>query len=820
MLDFAQKEPLGNVSRPSNAVLACSAPVQTCISSEKDGTRNAFVKSRCRKCWQCVTSQKNELLGRLLAESAVSQRIELWTLTYNNETPESRVGAKQRCVHHVQKFQKILRQREQRGLTTYNRREKKAAIAENRAPKLVDQKKSYCSFFPVFEFGTNNGRGHFHVVVFWKSHFPVPFAVLGQQEPPVCPDEATRVWDLPNVVGPETVGRPDGAGNPDLIDWRVQKGGSQVHGAWVHGYTNIECLSHDFKAVDWRGRSAPCRHPRESVVKGLAYTLKYLSKPETDYNKRQKVRSAVVAPKMADHEIEKQRAELAHAKGGSRLFRTGSNGLGGEFGRAYGRRLAQSGVPMNHVHFRVTGANVPRSRASLARFEAKISERGLNEHQMLSYLLDAQKMVFQMHKGMLTVAVDEYIEIARSKGIPDTAMGDVPLARIRQTIASEYNERLRSAEYQFRRKTCRELTDFDRLWSTVGHTNLSKTAREMVQLGRIGRRDVLPQKILPPEPFEGYIMTCDPVPTARIFKSKGIERRSEAQKLAATLEAINWVQDHYDRNWSDPYKIQHEKRQASKVRNIGLPHVNSDERYWRKNQDAITQQIFEQTESDNFLAFMEGETAYDDAKIATDMARGRVSDAPFDAWACLEDGIPSELRLRWLNYSDQFDFEKQRERHIKAYCFVHQLSKERRLVITPDGRVLSGALLHCKKRKVFISQKQHRPFEKDRVVYKFVYREVRTKAELRAVLNGSFPSKDGAPLFRSDIRRPFANTWAMRPSSLQSAVISQVTNKKPAEKPFGHWRVKKRIDGYSDAYRQPVEKGPAMLKREQALMKR
>jgi len=775
MLDFADKSPLGNVSRPSNAVLACSAPVQTRISGEKNGTRSAFVKSRCRKCWQCVTSQKNELLGRLLAESAVSQRIELWTLTYNNETAESRLGAKQRCVHHVQKFQKILRQREQRGLSTYNRREKKAAKAQGRAPKLVDQTKSYCSFFPVFEFGTNNGRGHFHVVVFWKSHFAVPFAVLGNHEPPVCPEEAIRVWDLPNVVGPETVGRPDGAANPDLIDWRVQKGGSQVHGTWVHGYTNIECLSHDFKAVDWRGRSAPQRQPRESVVKGLAYTLKYLSKPETDYTKRHEKGSDA---QLADHKIEKQRAELAHAKGGSRLFRTGSNGLGGEFGRAYGRRLAQSGVPMNHVHFRVTGANVPRSISSLAKFEAKIKGRGLTETQALPYLLDAQKMVFQMHKGMLVVAVDEYIEIARSKGIPDTAMGDVPLARIRQQIAQEYNERLRSEEYQFRRKTCRELTDFDRLWSSVGLLNMSKAAREMVQLGRIGRRDVLPMKILPPEPFEGFVMTCDPVPTAKHLKSKGIERRSEEQKLSATLEAISWVQGHYDRQWSDPYKVQHEKRQASKVKDLGRPYVRSDIRYWRKNQDAVTQEIFEQTESDLFLAFMDGEADYDDCKLATDMARGRVSDPPFDPWSCLEDGVPAELRLRWLNYSDQYDFEKQRERHIKAYCFVHQISNERRLVITPDGRVLSGALLHHKKRKVFISQKQHQPFEKDRVVYRFVYREIRTKAEVRAVYNGTFPSKEGAPLFLSDIRRPFANNWAMRPSVLQSAVISGATNKK------------------------------------------
>lgn len=219
---------LSGLSKPTNSNLRCKTPVQVRISGEDQGTPDKFITRPCRECWHCVTAEKNNIVGKLLAEATECTRIDLWTLTYSGKGPESRLGAKVRLPQHIQKFQKAMRERERRAIRKYNRREKKAAEAEGRDPKLIDATKSYIRFYPVFEFGSKNGRGHWHCFVFYRSHFPVRIdALAGTAE--AIPATAKRVWMPDEILGAATDTLPPDANNPEVVDWRVREHGSQTH---------------------------------------------------------------------------------------------------------------------------------------------------------------------------------------------------------------------------------------------------------------------------------------------------------------------------------------------------------------------------------------------------------------------------------------------------------------------------------------------------------------------------------------------------------------------------------------------------------------
>lgn len=754
---------MGNVSGPSNTVLVCAKPVQVQISGKKNGTRPKFTKSRCGECWQCTTTAVNKRLSRLLAECATVQRVELWTLTYGNDTAEARLGAKQRDVTHLQKWQKIVRQREKRGLMTYNRREKKAAKKEGRQPKLVNNNRSYCTFHPVFEFGSKNNRGHWHVIVFWHSHFPVGQLLTASNEPKVCPENATRVWDLARVIGPETEGIPPDANNPDKIDWRVRKGGSQKHSSWPHGWVNVECVSHDLRAVDYYGRSAPQRLPNVEIHKALRYTLKYLSKPDT-----QKLGKNVKP--LTEQEKQAQTDALQTAKGGKRLYQTGSQGMGKAYATAWAQHLANAGVPMNNLHFRVDGVNMARSVSSMAKFEAKLSQRIQNPASIQSYLLDAQKVSFQMQGCMYTTAADVYLDIAQAKGMTGKGLGEIALQRQRQKLLQQKNEQLRSVEAQFQRDCTRELTKNDRFWIERLIANLSPCAQEMLDtaspndcrfLRYYGPMPHLPFCILSPEPFEGYIIGKEAVPSAKALAADGITRRSEVEKLAATQEAIACVDRIYGRaDWFDPFKYENLKKNASYWPDVGQEYLREQ----RLNVDAKTQEIYEANAADETLDSEE-------RRLAQQIAQGRQSELLVEPWACIEHGIPANRRLAWLNYSEQYGFPAQRERHIHRYCYVQQWDKERRIIITPDGRVLFGAKRTFKANRTVILNKQRKVIKKKLSFNqtRYVYKEVHTIFDLLLVKSRHLPATlgpDFEPVFLDSLKRPFQVTWAMKPSQL------------------------------------------------------
>ena len=751
---------LNEVSKPSSAVLVCQQKVQVRISSKQDGTRDKYISRRCRVCWACVTSEKNDHVGKLLAQGASSARIELWTLTYDDLTVESRLGAKQRIPDHLQRFQKAFRQRERAALLRHNKKEKKAAAIEDRDPLLVDTSQSYIKFFPVYEFGSKNERGHFHVLVFFASHVPVKFHGFGLVQPVVCPDEAVRIWDLKEVRGPTPEKLPPDANNPDIIDRRVRKHGSQKHALWPHGFVNIECVSHDLRAVDFRGNPINVRCDRQEIVRSCFYLLKYLGKPETKKDGRAQ----------SEKELRDQTQGLHEARGGSRLYRTGSRGLGVSYAKAFGRERALRGVALRHTHFKVDGAQVPRSRESLQRLRSRLEARGMSYFQVENYIIEASKMVFQMHGGMLAAAADTYIEIATSKGKSPVAMGEVAQIRLRQLASQAANEWLRSPEGEFRRSVARDLTGLDKLWAHRELQSCSPMVAQMVS--GLFFKGEMPKCILPPEPYVGHLLGEDPPAPTMVLERHGSIRSTEMEKLEATHAAVKLVSSAYKRLGIDAGKFQAAKNRLGCVKDFSTPFLTFDQLLYRGNVDEITQGIYEQTVNEEWEAFFAGDNEAADLLYALSVAQGKVFQPPIKPWCVDEDYGPSERLLRWLNHSDQYEWPKRREENINRYCAVRVVNEDHRYIITPDGRTLLARRGYCDTHRDTVSASGVTARHKV-TIFKWGYREIHSVSEFESSLSGGVSLRGfdkSCPIFATE--QPFKNCWAMRSTALTNAVLA------------------------------------------------
>lgn len=748
---------LQNLSRPSNAVLRCPQPVPIAISGDREGTRRKYINRRCRECWQCVTSIKNDIIGRLLAEMTICARVDLLTVTYSNATVASRLGAKMRIPRHIQLLQKAMRQQERRGLRAYNKQEKKLAIEENREPELVPTNRSYIKFYPVFEYGGETGRGHWHILIMYESHFATCQNVAVYMNPIVIPPDARRVWYLPEIRGAETPGRPPDANNPDVIDWRCRQNGQQYHRLWPHGRVNFKCLTQNLQAVDYGGNPITSQLPRNILAQSCSYLLKYLMKPSVN-----------AQGERLDEGIEEtQTARLIDGRGGSHLYRTGSMGIGHGFAIGLAKEYAALAVPLNHAHFRIEGAKVPRSHASLAKYERKMRGSGLSEIAINNYLADASKMVFQMQGGMLNALADTYNELMLNAGHKIGRLGDVGQMRLRQTVAKTANEWLRSPEAKFRRKTARNLTTPDLLWANRELEKAGETVKLMTSGLFFDHK--LPQCILPSEPFLGFVLNEDPTPEWKTLEARGVTCLTEAEKAVATQTAVKLVGDAYRRIGTDRRKYLLEKERLSRIKNYATPFVSEADRSEIADRDELHLARRERAITEEWEAFLSGDGAAAELLTVLENLKPNKRE-PLPAWAVVQDDAPAERLLRWLNHSEQFLWPKNRSRHIERYCAVRTVDKDTRAIITPDGRVLGARRWEIMTDLHSASPDGYGVTKKN--IRKWLYREI-TERDLAALKTGKLAMR--GPKGSDEIFvgvTPFKNTWAMHPNALQKAVLA------------------------------------------------
>ena len=98
----------------------------------------------CRKCNDCLTTRKNGWVARAMAEKATSAHTYSVTLTYGSDTQEKRDGAAAFRYSDVYYFLKRLRDR----------------------AKYKFGKEAYVRFLCAGELGSQNGRCHWHIVLY------------------------------------------------------------------------------------------------------------------------------------------------------------------------------------------------------------------------------------------------------------------------------------------------------------------------------------------------------------------------------------------------------------------------------------------------------------------------------------------------------------------------------------------------------------------------------------------------------------------------------------------------------------------------------
>lgn len=101
--------------------------------------KQAFVPARCRKCWRCKMSKTNDLIGRALVEKQTAKMTMALTLTYGGDTVNS-------CVLVYKDFQDFM--------------------------KRVRKKYGKTRFMVGGEYGSENGRAHWHCALFFYENYP------------------------------------------------------------------------------------------------------------------------------------------------------------------------------------------------------------------------------------------------------------------------------------------------------------------------------------------------------------------------------------------------------------------------------------------------------------------------------------------------------------------------------------------------------------------------------------------------------------------------------------------------------------------------
>lgn len=116
----------------------CSRPI------ERDG--NIFA---CRSCNECIAVRRSNWVARAMAEKTDWPHTVCVTLTYNEETPEARQGARMFCYADVRAFIHRVNSR-----CRYEARKSKANVM----PRL--------KFICAGEQGDRNGRCHWHLIIY------------------------------------------------------------------------------------------------------------------------------------------------------------------------------------------------------------------------------------------------------------------------------------------------------------------------------------------------------------------------------------------------------------------------------------------------------------------------------------------------------------------------------------------------------------------------------------------------------------------------------------------------------------------------------
>jgi len=226
----------------------------------------------CRRCIPCQANRRNDLVGKMLAESLSCWDVWVTTLTYDDKrlVEGEKNGAEERCPEHIRAMIHLLRMQGQRAL-------EKQGIKQR-----ID-----LSYFAVYETGEKLGRGHWHLILFWKTAVQKSVLASGshnlaraENPPPVWMPPTSNSYNHPEK-------HRQLVNNPDVVELRGGKKSQQYWGVWPHGRVTVDSI---YRA----GTGA-------NVHTSLAYCAKYVAKEQQRYLMSHGVGAAFFMEYMAEH---------------------------------------------------------------------------------------------------------------------------------------------------------------------------------------------------------------------------------------------------------------------------------------------------------------------------------------------------------------------------------------------------------------------------------------------------------------------------------------------------------------------------------------
>ena len=432
--------------------MACQRP-QPFFLRGGAAQKEAAIWRRCGQCPACQQTRLNDIEGRIAAHSLVCTHVDMMTFTYDDERgDEAKLGAKIRYAKHHSDFVKRLRERERYHLLAYNRAELLRAEREGRAPELVDATQSYIDVYSVHEYGTTKTkRSHWHSLVFYRSHFPVPDSELARGDRRATKPHLRRVWSPPSTQG-YSAKLPPCANDPKVLSYKTTS--FQEWDLWPWGGVQVESATH------WRSGAKPAASGRRGdrvvidesgdlektpleLAKALRYLNKYLGKGDivTKDEDGRKLRGNAELP---DNYV-------APKHEGTR--RTQSLGLGRHFFTALARYHAAMGLPLRDLNYVIEGFTLRRNRVSEHRRRESVFARS-GSLTTAETLIDRRK-TFTMRGAAANLFVTEYERERRQrsrKPLSLREMGDEVIRAAHAALTEDISRKLASFEWQCARE--------------------------------------------------------------------------------------------------------------------------------------------------------------------------------------------------------------------------------------------------------------------------------------------------------------------------------------------------------------------------------
>lgn len=240
---WSGQKPLFVDTNNQKALYSCRAPWLL------KGAHGDF-KMPCRKCGSCLGNRKNDLVGRMLAEAMSCYDVWVCTFTYDDKRliDEEEDGSVFRFPNHIAKAVNALRMQGQRAMG-----------------HRID-----VSYFAVWETGSQRGRGHWHVIFFWRTQTKsetLESCALGEAKT----QNARPVW-MPKTN--EEYLHPAAYGNvlkdATVVDLMGGKRMRQEWSIWPHGKVTVH--------AQFRGG-----HTTPHVHSSFAYCVDYVTKEKQRY---------------------------------------------------------------------------------------------------------------------------------------------------------------------------------------------------------------------------------------------------------------------------------------------------------------------------------------------------------------------------------------------------------------------------------------------------------------------------------------------------------------------------------------------------------